>query len=447
MSADTPRRRAIDRLASLALVLEWALALRVLAADLVQWLTERRGKLCLFPDADIYWDLARMIRRGEPFQVVYWGDLPHFALRTPGYPLFLAFCQSVFGESPLAARLVQAVMGAGSVYLVFRLTRELDPAGAASAGRWTPALLAAVLAAIDPYYVGTAALLLSEAVFIPLMVLSLWGLAVLWGESRPSPRRAVAWAVTVGVASAAAVLVRPSWALCVPLLLLARVALAGRGSRLRAIGDACVIAVAAALVMAPWWVRNERVIGRFVPTALWMGASLYDGLNPRATGASDMEFLNEPDIWPLGEEAQDAELRRRAIAFARAHPGRVLELAGIKFLRYWSPWPNAETIRSRWIAVVCAVWSVPLYVLWGAGLWARRRDPRALVLLVGPLIYFCLLHMVFAGSMRYRIPGEVPALGLAALGLQHLAGTRMPRRDESVPSSGPIDVPPSQGAA
>ena len=80
--------------------------------------------------------------------------------------------------------------------------------------------------------------------------------------------------------------------------------------------------------MAPWWVRNARVYGRFVPTALWTGASLYDGLNPRATGASDMEFLAEPEFWPLGEEAQDAALARRALAFARRHPGRVAGAGG-----------------------------------------------------------------------------------------------------------------------
>ena len=32
--------------------------------------------------------------------------------------------------------------------------------------------------------------------------------------------------------------------------------------------------------------------------------------------------------------------------------------------------------------------------------------------LARPLLYFAALHMVFASSMRYRIPGEMPALVL-----------------------------------
>ena len=175
--------------------------------------------------------------------------------------------------------------------------------------------------------------------------------------------------------------------------------------------------------MAPWWVRNARVYGRFVPTALWFGASLYDGLNPDADGASEMiPFLRDPEIWPLDEQDQDAELTRRAIAFAREDPGRALGLAIVKLGRYWSPWPNAEGLRSWGLTVASAVVEIPVLGLMALGLWDRRRDPRAWVLLAGPILYFSALHAVFASSMRYRIPGEMPALGLSAIGWASLIG-------------------------
>jgi hypothetical protein len=184
------------------------------------------------------------------------------------------------------------------------------------------------------------------------------------------------------------------------------------------------------LLMSPWWVRNWSVYGRFVPTALWLGASLYDGINPDATGASDMRFLSDPQIWPLDEQDQDAELTRRAIGYARKEPLRVATLALVKLGRYWSPWPNAEGFKSLYSALGGAIVEVPIFALMALGFWDRRRDPRALVLLAGPLLYFCGLHVVFASSMRYRVPGEIPALTLAAVGLSLLVqrGHRAGRR-------------------
>ena len=124
-------QRALAGLASLAVVLQVALALRMAAADVVDLYVHRGGseQLCLFPDTKIYWGLARTIRTGAPYEYVEWSDIPHFALRTPGYPLFLAACQAVFGERTLAVRLVQAVLGTMSVYLVYRLTRQLVAPG------------------------------------------------------------------------------------------------------------------------------------------------------------------------------------------------------------------------------------------------------------------------------------------------------------------------------
>ena len=332
-------------LPSLGRILELAMFLRVAAAVAVEWAVQRQGqgRVCLFPDAEGYWTLAGTIRMGTLYQIVEWGDIPRFAQRTPGYPAFLAGCRTILGESPLGVRLVQAGLGVLTVWLVYRLTLEVlgkaddDPkapgAQLGNALRSRPtiiALVAALLTAVHPYLVVMSALILSEAVFVPVMLVALWGMAVLWNDSpagvRATRGRMASIALGVGAASGAAILIRPSWALFVPLMLGCwlgcRYATPGRGGVLTVLGGSALVLLGLGVVMSPWWVRNARVYGRFVPTAIWMGASLYDGLNPEATGASNMAFLERQDIWPLDEMTQDRMLTRRAVEFARTQPGR-----------------------------------------------------------------------------------------------------------------------------
>jgi 4-amino-4-deoxy-L-arabinose transferase-like glycosyltransferase len=424
MSDTSPRSHPLTR------IVELALFLRVLAACAVERQIRRwqPGSVCLFPDAEYYWSLAGTIRAGTLYEIVEWGDIPHFALRTPGYPLFLAACRSVLGDVPLGVRAVQAGLGAVTVWLVYRLAREVLGRNESTA---VP-LIAAILAAVHPYFVAMSALVLSEAVFVPLMLASLWGMAVLWSkEGGGSMSIRIAAAFGVGAASGAAILVRPSWAMFVPAMLGIWIVAQSRekSRRMPTLRDALVIVLGLAVVMGPWWVRNARVLGKLVPTAVWMGASLYDGLNPRATGASDMSFLKDPEIWPRDELDQDAELTRRAVAFVKDRPGRALELAVVKLGRFWSPWPNAEGFRSPALTVVSAIVVVPVFVCLAIGLYRRRGDVRAWVLLAGPLAYFCALHMVFASSMRYRIPAEVPAMALAAVGVARFVSTEGGRGD------------------
>jgi 4-amino-4-deoxy-L-arabinose transferase-like glycosyltransferase len=335
----------------------------------------------------------------------------------------------------LPVRLVQAALGAGCialVYLVVRRTRRGLPQIARRG--WTVPLAAAAVAAIEPYTIGISAVLLSEALFLPWMLLSLWGLAVLWPgaaeadcqllDQQPatgfSTAREWAVALSTGAAFGAGICTKPSWALFPPVSVLAWIATSGRDGRRAAVARAALLLLGATAVMAPWWLRNASVFGRFVPTALWAGASLYDGLGPQSTGASDMAFLNAPELQPLSEEDQDAILLRRSWEAVRSDPARVARLALIKAVRYWSPWPNAETRGSLWVWLLCAMWTMPLYGLLAAGAWHCRRDVRALTLLAGPLLYFAALHVVFVSSIRYRIPGMVPALGLVAVGLDRI---------------------------
>src|SRR5262249_39093322 len=146
--------------------------------------------------------------------------------------------------------------------------------------------------------------------------------------------------------------------------------------------------VALILTMAPWWIRNWQVIGRFVPTTLQIGASLYDGLNPTADGSSDMRFVprfeaqlratdlaNPPAASdPPFEYRLDRLMREESLDWTFAHPGRVAELAATKLLRLWNVWPNEPSFRS-WPARV-AIFSTytPILLLAIVGFWQNRRN-------------------------------------------------------------------------
>ena len=67
------------------------------------------------------------------------------------------------------------------------------------------------------------------------------------------------------------------------------------------------------------------------------------------------------------------------------------------------PTPNWMRLPNAWEVVpASALVTIPIFALIALGAWDRRRDFRALALLLGPLLYFCALHLVFVSSIRYR---------------------------------------------
>jgi len=164
--------------------------------------------------------------------------------------------------------------------------------------------------------------------------------------------------------------------------------------------------------------------GRFVPTTLQVGASLYDGLRPQATGASNMDFVPDfvaqvrresPGISDIEFELRlDRRLRDEALSFARSHPGRTVQLAGVKFLRTWNIWPNEPGFGSWPIraAVLCTY--VPIMILGLIGAVRTIHCGWPYVLCWFPAVYFTMLHVIFVGSIRYRQPAMLGMMVLAA---------------------------------
>ncbi|NOX53300.1 MAG: hypothetical protein GXP27_02455 [Planctomycetes bacterium] len=417
----------------LLVVLGCALLLRLVAAVGVQaYLDRQPGKQFLIEgDAWGYWELGRKLAHGKPFEIHH---PPRRVHRMPGFPMVLAGCIRVFGENLLATRLVLAVVGTGACWMVYLLGKELcDPA---------TGLLAAALAAIIPHFVGFSVLVLTETTFAGLLVLSLWCMARLvrraarGGPAVPTclsrdalgsrdngqhPSRvavcACLWALATGAAVALATYARPSWLLAGPAFALG-IVWAGRAQR-TAWMTAAMLLLGVFAALLPWIVRNWRVTGgRVVVTTLWLGPSLYDGLNPEATGESDMTFFDRDNLMSrMSEYEVNRYYTQKALEFAVKHPGRTLKLAAVKLGRFWKPWPNAEQFRQSLRLAVLAFF-VTLVVLAVVGGWRCRHSPWTLLLTAGPIAYFSLLHMVFVGSLRYRLPAEYPLCVLAAVGFR-----------------------------
>jgi 4-amino-4-deoxy-L-arabinose transferase-like glycosyltransferase len=263
----------------LALLLAIAFAARMAAG--VWWQSRLpQGTQFAFGDSHTYWTLGRQLARGEPYQ---YGSPEASVFRMPGYPLLLAGLFRVVGDDPpvVWARGLGAALGTLAVGCVYWLGRQaLEP---------PTALVAAGMAAVYPGAVATSVFVLSETAFCPLMVAQIAAWVAAWQAS--DARRAFGWAAGAGVLAGLATLVRPSWLTFVPFGIVVAMLIDRPKSRHLRLG--LVMMAGMAVTMSPWWIRNWHLIGRFVPTTLQMGASLYDGLNPRADGSSQMSFVSE----------------------------------------------------------------------------------------------------------------------------------------------------------
>ncbi|MEX2091583.1 MAG: glycosyltransferase family 39 protein [Pirellulales bacterium] len=402
----------------LALVVLLALTARLAFVGWWQQTHVREPQQFEFPDSASYWELGHDIAAGEPYQV---GSPDRRVHRTPGYPLLLAAMFRVVGQeaSPTWARGLGAALGALTVGAVYWLARQIFGLRVA----W----LAAAIVALYPEAIVVSVLPLSDGPFCLWMVLQL---AVWRWAAHRSDSTSYAIAVCAGAIGGMATLTRPSWLLFTPLFV-ALWTLASRFDhrqtrRQLALGGTMLAALA--IAMTPWWIHNYRVVGRFVPTTLWVGPSLYDGLSPTADGRSDMSFVpafeaklraadaaNPPIASdPPFEYRFDRLLRDAALRWAAANPVNTLELAGTKLLRMWNIWPNEPQFRSWFVRLAVFGTYTPILLLSLYGAWRFRDRGLDVLLLILPAVYFSLLHAVFIGSLRYRQPAMLTLAILAA---------------------------------
>ena len=398
--------------------------------------------------------LARSVARTGAYPTVKSADGPRAtAFRPPGYPYALGGLYRAAGvtdapnrERWRAARRAQAVLGAMTVGLLGLLAGSLF-------GRRV-AWVAMALAAVYPPLLLVEGALVSEALFVPLVLAA--ALAALRGSRATDG--GLRWAVLAGVLGGLATLTRTN----APVLLLPLALAVWTGRpRLspRALAAPAALVVAAALCVLPWTVRNWVAMGEPIPLATQTGPALAgtfneaarrDPANPwawrllrRAPEYRDVvERRSE-----LSETEIDAITRSRVRNYVVGNPGYLLEVGWWNLRRLVElGHPERHRVAAGSIGVRpahadagrVAFWAVALLALAGALTGRARRAPAWFWL--APVLLVLSVLWVNTETPRFRIAADPWLLALAALAVvaawDQAVGTggRLTRRAMSVPS-------------
>lgn len=376
-------------------------------------------------DAAAYAGIAANLEHGEGFTLG--PDATQSASNySPGLPLLAAGLYAVSGGvHERFARVVLALIGSLAVLFCFLIGRRL-------AGFWA-GLTGAAAVAIYPALLEYQGMLMSE----PLAASLLSGavLAMLWADESSRAR----WLVP-GLLLGALALTRPEYlAISIPiaLVVLARHGWAGWRSGL---AQAAIMLAGLAVVVAPWTVRNEVTMHRFVPIStgggqvLFAGSYMPSGGDPERVGEEVLE--RHPELRSKLPAEPRLEQILAALA-AQRYPGMEVDAAlarmgrerlwedvseqpfeyagflGAKLANIWWRGPREVMRQPAWEALH---WALLAFGLLGLAVLARRRRWEAL-LIATVLLAATAIGLLLVASPR-RALVTVPLLAaLAGVGV------------------------------
>jgi 4-amino-4-deoxy-L-arabinose transferase-like glycosyltransferase len=331
----------------------------------------------------------------------------------PVYPVLLGGLFGLLGNHQTAGLIFNAFIGAATIPLLYFVAYR-------TFGR-REAVLCGIALALMPVHIYFADVLLSETLFVFLLV-GLFALLI------ALPRRRVS-ALVVGLAVGVCALTRGEGML---LLLIPLAMWWPEVPRRELLVRMAIAAVGVALLVVPWTIRNAIQMNAFIPVSTNGGQTLWSGHNPRADGGPTYpppsllaKVKAKKD--PAKEVEQQKLLQREARKWALAHPLDELGLIPKKLLAFVAQdsqvfgfWVNQDSrgklhppIPSHQTGRL----SIPADVAWfslltsfffslavfGRSVW-RHRVLRGILAWMG--LSIVLYGFVLYGNFRYHVPLE-----------------------------------------
>jgi len=418
-------------------ILITALVVRaVFAGWVVGWHSIGRG------DEAEYHEIARNIADGKGFAGMSGEPTGR---RAPIYPAMLSVLYNAVGPNKAVARLVQVLMGVLIVALIYLLGRRYFGENVG--------LLAAALSALNPFLMFVSGYMLSENLFVVVILSALLCLPTpsAFGASL---RRLIAAAVILAVAA----LTRPTAVALTIWIFAASLLLSQLPWKTRLIRLGVVVAVCFVITM-PWMIRNARLFNAWVGITTYSGVIFFQGNNPKTLdiphyrgGVAPIPALPRyQDLIKLDEHARSKFAFKMGRQFLRHNWRAIPKMAWWKFERFWRLKSDVglSGIRSGWwfdnstfLGALAArfdagfIYAIVVFPLFVAGIVLTRGRWRDLVFLYGVVVVHTAIAVVFFGSIRQRVPVEPVIAILAAAALVTIVRRYRGPRGGNTPARG-----------
>ncbi|HPN35759.1 MAG TPA: glycosyltransferase family 39 protein [bacterium] len=381
----------------------WVLVALVLRLVYVSTLPDH----VLYSDERDHYQLAVSLAQGQGYELE--ADRPT-AVRPPGYPLFLALCYRLGLHSLPALRMVQAGVGAATVWLLYVLISTVF-----SNRRWALATLA--MGAVYPYFIYLPGAMLATTWFSFLLILSVFCLCRSQKENSPY---ALAMA---GVSAGLAVLTVPTMLV---LVLMTVLWFLRRRMPWRSIMS---YIIAVAVVLAPWLYRNATTLG-LINICSTGGYNFWLGNNPNSQidlpcSLEPPPALREKLHSAVSEHQVDRIYLFEALGYIAQDPAAFAGRTLNKALFFWRLDPSPVTkayIRQgaliTWVGSLSFAGLLVLAILGALSLPASARPLRALWVLYS--LAFTFVYALTIVKVRFRLPLDHLIVAFSAYGFSRV---------------------------
>lgn len=330
-----------------------------------------------------------------------------FFPKSLAYSVFIAGVFKISGNSYLFLRMVQIIVSLFLIYFIFLLAKEIFDDRAA--------LVAAAIAAIYPNYIFFSVRIMSEALYLPLLVLFMYLLVKYRKEF------SVGKYIIIGVVNGLLLATRSNIIFMYPFIVLIMLfyAYKSRSRRpfWRVIKCAVPLFFIPLIIISPWIYRNYVNWHKIILFKPYGGAVLYMGNNPRnktGGGIIKEDWLPIPAAEKLNILARDKYYRDKAIAYIKNHPAHFVKMSLMKFVRLWRVIPHSKMYKNwKFKAINIGTYGV-LLALFLIGIYTTRSKLDKLLYPYALILSNTFFIIIFTASLRHRLPHTPIMIAIAS---------------------------------